>query len=361
MTRAIIAMAASAFLLAGAPHAPLAAQTKPMQKEKRAVPEKKAAAQKSIRLKEDRTSLVSFVTAPFPYQGVVPATGKAFLDVEEGERRGHTGMRGQVFWADETYDDSRALVHLPKGFDAQKPGMIVVFFHGHGATLERDVLKRQQVAAQISRSSVNAALVAPQFARDAPDSSAGRFWEPGKFAWFMEEAAQQLAELYGDKRSARAFQRMPIVIIAYSGGYLPAAFAIHHGGATKRVKAILLLDALYGDVEKYTSWIFNHRSGVFVSAHTHLTAERNVALRKTLEERKLLVETEIKKPLRPGTVAFVETGVERRHRDFVTDAWAELPIRDFLKALAEAPSGPAPQRPRPAQPAAADARPPPTR
>lgn len=314
---------------------PLHAQSNPWRAETRAVGEKKAKPQKPATVKEDRTTLSSFATAPFPYEGIVPATGKRFLDVEENERRGHTGMRGQVFWADEVYDDNRVLLHIPKSFDAQKPGMIVVFFHGHGATLERDVLRRQQVADQISRAGVNAVLIAPQFARDAADSSAGRFWEPGKFQHFLDEAQRELARLYGDKRAEKALRRMPLVFIAYSGGYLPAAFAIHHGGATKRVKAVLLLDALYGDVEKFTGWITRYRSGIFVSAHTHLTADRNVALMKTLTEKKIPYEIELKKPLLPGTVAFVQTGVERRHRDFVTDAWADLPVRDFLRALAD--------------------------
>lgn len=328
---------AAAAVLAGAvafaSHWSVQAQVAPQQHAKRKTPDAKQAPRKAGALPADKTALVSFVTAPFPFEGTVPKTGKQFLDVTEGERRGHRGMRGQIYWADETYDDSRVLLHLPKGFDAQKPGMIVVFFHGHGATLERDVLQRQQVAAQISRSGINAVLVAPQFASNAADSSAGKFWEPGTFVWFMEETAQQLALLYGEKNAVRVFGRMPLVFVAYSGGYLPAAYALHSGGAGRRLQAVLLLDALYGDVEKFTRWIVSFRSGVFVSAHTNLTAENNTDLQKTLAQRKIIVETELRKPLTPGTVAFVATGVETKHRDYVTDAWSELPIRDFLRAL----------------------------
>ena len=49
--------------------------------------------------------------------------------------------------------------------------MIVVFFHGNGATLERDVRDRQLVPQQISDSGVNAVLLAPQLAVNAADSS----------------------------------------------------------------------------------------------------------------------------------------------------------------------------------------------
>ena len=69
---------------------------------------------------------------------------------------------------------------------------MVVFFHGNEATLERDVRNRQAVPRQITESGLNAVLVAPQFAVNALDSSAGRFWEPGVFAQFLREAGERL-------------------------------------------------------------------------------------------------------------------------------------------------------------------------
>ena len=80
-------------------------------------------------------------------------------------------------------------MHVPETFDASKPGVIVVFFHGNGATLERDVRDRQLVPQQISDSGVNAVLLAPQLAVDAADSSAGKFWQPGGFKRFVDESA----------------------------------------------------------------------------------------------------------------------------------------------------------------------------
>ena len=113
-----------------------------------------------------------------------------------------------------------------------------MFFHGNGATLTRDVRNRQQVPRQIVESGLNAVLVAPQFAVDAADSSAGRFWEPGVFAQFLDEAADQLARLHGDARARAVFERAPVVIAAYSGGYHPLAYALAVGGATERVRGV---------------------------------------------------------------------------------------------------------------------------
>ena len=106
-------------------------------------------------------------------------------------RKGHRSYSGRVYWQDQTYNDNRVLVHVPENFDVQKPGVIVVFFHGNGATLERDVRDRQLVPQQISDSGVNAVLLAPQLAVDAANSRAGKFWQPGGFKRFMDEVRRQ--------------------------------------------------------------------------------------------------------------------------------------------------------------------------
>src|SRR5436190_15790729 len=134
--------------------------------------------------REELTTLVSMKSSAFPYFGTNPRSEAPFLDISNGERKGHRSYGGRVYWQDETYNDSRVLVHVPENFDVRKPGVIVVFFHGNGATLERDVRDRQLVPQQISDSGVNAVLLAPQLAVDAADSSAGKFWQPGGFKRF---------------------------------------------------------------------------------------------------------------------------------------------------------------------------------
>ncbi|MFQ5625555.1 MAG: hypothetical protein ACE5FM_02760, partial [Methyloligellaceae bacterium] len=119
------------------------------------------------------TKLVALAASPFPYHGLVPRTKNPFLNIKKSGREGRKTRAGRVYWADKTYSDRRALLHIPRGFDPDKPGVMVLFFHGHGATLARDVVARQQLPAQISNSGMNAILVAPQFAVDARDSSAG--------------------------------------------------------------------------------------------------------------------------------------------------------------------------------------------
>lgn len=288
--------------------------------------------------REDLTTLVSMKSSAFPYFGNNPASDAPFLNISKGDRRGHRSYSGRVFWQDETYNDSRVLVHVPEHFDVRKPGVIVVFFHGNGATLERDVRDRQLVPQQITDSGANAVLLAPQMAVDAADSSAGKFWQPGGLKRFMEESASQLAQLTGDPNSARAFANMPIVIVGYSGGFLPTAWSLDVGGISDRVRGVVLLDAVYGEMDKFASWIESHRSGFFVSSYTHYTARRDRELMSMLRQKGISVADEMDGPLRPGSVVFVETGEGITHRDYVTRAWTQNPLKDVLVKMAATPS-----------------------
>lgn len=325
------AAAFAATALAAVAVGPARAETRAAAKA--AVPQPHQVQSRSAPLKQSRTSLVAFQTAPFPYRGTVPGSGKPFFETAEDGRRFHVTPFGRHYWEDETYSDNRVLLHIPKGFDIRRPSIMIVFFHGHGATLERDVLRRQQVADQITRSGANAVLIAPQFAVDAKDSSAGRFSEPGAFGRFMGEAAEALAKMHGDPKSVRSFASSPVIFVAYSGGYLAAASCATKGGLTKRLRGVVLLDALYGELGKFTSWIENDRSAFFVSAYLGSTREKNSELASILSARDIDYATELDRSLHQGDVAILDGGENVSHRSFVTQAWVDNPIEDLLRRL----------------------------
>jgi len=283
---------------------------------------------------EEITTLVSMKSSAFPYYGNNPASDTPFLNISSDGRKGHRSYSGHVYWQDQTYNDSRVLVHIPENFDVQKPGVIVVFFHGNGATLERDVRDRQLVPQQITDSGVNAVLLAPQMAVDAADSSAGKFWQPGGFRRFINESATNLAHLYGDPSSAKAFEKMPIVIVGYSGGFLPTAWSLEVGGISDRVRGVILLDAVYGQLDKFASWIETHRNGFFVSSYTRYTAPHDHELMSMLRAKGITVSESMDGPLHPGSVIFVETGAGITHRNYVTQAWTKDPIEQVLVKMA---------------------------
>jgi hypothetical protein len=275
------------------------------------------------------TNLVDFQTAPFPYHGMIPGSGRPFLNAGEEGRRGHTNFRGHVLWESQTFSDDRVLLHIPPGFDPRRPAVMVVFFHGHGANLAHDVRDRQQVPAQITAAGANAVLVAPQFAVDAADSSAGKFWEANGFKRFLDEAAMKLAYMYGDPRTAMMFGKMPIVIVAYSGGFGPTLSVLDRGGVRSRVRGLILLDALYGGIDKFADWIAENRSTFFVSSYTPHTAHHNAYLEQLLRERSVPYGSELRRNHLDGMVTFLPAGPVS-HRDFVTHAWSDNPIKDIL-------------------------------
>jgi hypothetical protein len=275
------------------------------------------------------TKLVDFENAPFPYRGVVPGSGRPFLNAGAESRRGHVTFRGQTLWESRTFSDDRVLLHIPPNFDPSRPAVMVVFFHGHGAIIDRDVRDRQQVPAQITAAGANAVLVAPQFAVDAADSSAGKFWEPNGFRRFLDEAAVKLAYMYGDPRSASSFSRMPIVIVAYSGGFGPTLSVLDRGGVRSRVRGLVLLDALYAGIDKFADWIADNRSAFFISSYTPHTAHHNADLERLLRDRSVPYSSELRRGHLPGMVTFLPAGPVS-HRDFVTHAWSDNPIKDVL-------------------------------
>lgn len=287
------------------------------------------------------TKLVRLGSAPFPYDGSVPGRG-AFLDVLADGRRGHRARRGHVLWADETFGDSRSLLHIPIGFDPARPGVVVLFFHGHGATLTRDVWHRQHLPQQLSAAETNAVLVAPQFAVDAPDSSIGKFWQPGGLRAYLDEIAGELAALYGKPGTRAAFGRMPVVIVAYSGGFVPAAWAIKHGDVAARLRGLVILDGLYGHADVFSSWVQGRPGRFLINAYGASTRRRSQALEQQLRAGGIRVLEAMPGRLSGGEIVSLATPVPHRH--YVSMAWTGYPITDLLRRVTLA--DPVPPLPR---------------
>jgi hypothetical protein len=287
--------------------------------------------------REEQTALVGLKSSAFPYFGNNPRNDEPFLNIIKGDRRGHRSFSGRVYWQDETYNDNRVLMHVPEAFDIRKPGVIVVFFHGNGAMLERDVRDRQLVPQQVSDSGANAVLLAPQLAVDAADSSAGKFWQPGGLKRFINESADHLAKIYGDPGAARIFASMPVILVGYSGGFLPTAWSLDVGGLGNRVRGVVLLDAVYGELDKFASWVANNRTGFFVSAYTRYTQRHDQDLMRMLRDKGIAVSQDMDGPLRNGSVVFVRTPDGVTHRDYVTHAWTDKPLKEVLIKMASMP------------------------
>ena len=131
---------------------------------------------------------------------------------------------------------------------------------------------------------------------------------------------------------------MPVIIVGYSGGFMPAAWSLEVGGLGNRVRGVFLLDAVYGELDKFASWIVSNRSGFFVSAYTRSTRRHEHELMAMLKEKGIAISDDMDGPLRPGSVVFLETPEGVTHRDYVTRAWTENPVKDVLVKMAATPA-----------------------
>ncbi|MDF2120380.1 hypothetical protein PY365_32945 [Roseiarcaceae bacterium H3SJ34-1] len=292
-----------------------------------------AAKTPNAKMPAGRTTIVEFLASPFPYDGRVPDRDTPFYDATKDGRRGHTSPRGGFYPESPTYTDRRVLLHIGAGFDSSKPAALVVYLHGNRATLVRDVRNRQRVPAQFDASGINGVLVAPQFALDALDSSAGHFWEPNFFTDFLNEAASRLGEM--TKMSGSVFRSMPIVLVAYSGGYNPAAYALQIGGAAGRMHGVILLDALFGEHERFVNWLVNKRNDAFfISAYGPASRAQNATMKRMLAARGLGPRDGRPTVLSPGSIWFLDAG-NVEHNDFVTKAWVPDPLKVLLSQIPE--------------------------
>jgi hypothetical protein len=291
--------------------------------------------QRSKNLKAPRfgTFIAKLDHAPYPYAGKVADTEHDFFDTVDptsGERF-HTNRYG-VRLAEKThYLDNSVLFHIPIHFDPRKPLTYVVFFHA----LQTNISKSNQdyaLAKQLEKSGLNAILVMPQLARNAADTSPGKFFQRNVFGMFMTEVAEVLANRLG-KSCHNALAEAPIVIAAFSGGFKAAAYVLDRGGLDERIIGALLLDALYEDVDKFDHWIrANLDHAFFVSIYGQGECEKNSrALAMQLNRLELLEH-----PIWPGRVAkgqILLVHSPHKHNDIPLLGPPAEPLRTVLRGI----------------------------
>ena len=248
------------------------------------------------------TFVEALKSAPFPYSGKdVDPNFFDFVDPKTGERFRTTRNLERLSEKDH-YRDSSVLFHVPSQFNPQKPFTYVVFFHGN-RTEVRQFMKDYRLDEQIDSSGKNVILVLPQLAKNAADSSPGKFSKKNVFRAFMLEVAHVLTSKLG-KKYQKQLEQAPIILAAFSGGYKPLACTLDRGGADSRTKGVLLLDALYEDLYIFGKWILNNvGGGFFINIFTEDSSceEKTGILAQFLREHRLPFKEEWPKEPEEGT------------------------------------------------------------
>ena len=178
---------------------------------------RRAAHARNGRFAEERARIAPIGLSAFPLEGDAASftlpDGTHFFETDAAGHHFHMAPRGGKL-PEATYRDANSLLFVPKDFQPSERAALVLFLHGNLATLSRDVARRQRVPEQVEKSGNNLLLVAPQFATDALDSSAGNFWTSGFLDRYLEKAARALTVIGAglspqpDPRTSRDHRRL---------------------------------------------------------------------------------------------------------------------------------------------------------
>ncbi|MEO5362140.1 MAG: hypothetical protein H7838_00745 [Magnetococcus sp. DMHC-8] len=247
--------------------------------------------------------------APFPYAGAVGDTDQPFfdrVDPDSGQRL-HTVSEEVCYPEFPHYQDNRVLIHLPPTF---KPGarfQILVFFHGHHTELNRTLVEEWALLRQVNTSGRNLVLVVPQMVLDAADSSPGKLYRPQGFANLLRDVSLVLKKELG-KGFSDLFKQAPVILTAYSGGYRALAYTLDRGFASgqerdRRLRGVILLDALYSEFDKFADWLQHPgRRGFFVNLYGPSSEPLSRQLELALEEAGMPWSDTLKGRLKPRRI-----------------------------------------------------------
>ena len=150
-----------------------------------------------------------------------------------------------------------AVVVIPAGFNPTRPCRLCFYFHGHHNSALNVVgsgggsRPASHLAEQLALSP-DVLLVVPGISE--VDSAIGQLSRPGRMLTFIQEVLGQLPRVNVGH----------VIAMAHSGGYLGAAALVE--ASIPLLRSVVLLDALYGEVETFAAWA--QRGGRLASVYT---------------------------------------------------------------------------------------------
>ena len=289
-------------------------------------------------------------STPFPYDGPRP-DGKPFLDVTSAPARPHP-RRAAASTGNTRPTPTAASWSTCRGGCEEAAGDSWCYLHGNDALLERRAATARKVPLQLARSGLNAgAGGAAVRARRARLQRRAFLAARRVRARFLDRGDRPPANWLAI-RSGAAPPR-PVILVAYSGGYYLAAFALARGGgrppragrvparrAVRRGGPVRRLDRAPPPRRLLRQRL--HRAG---EAEQRGAAGPAAPARRGLRPRP-------PPRLGGGEIAFLPLDSDLVHEDLVTQAWTAQPLTDVLHRAALPPprapakAGKAPQRRR---------------
>lgn len=230
-----------------------------------------------------------------------------------------------------TYDDDRVLVHVPARFDPKQPLRVVVFFHGHTAEIENQLVGDYDLPGQVDAAGRNVILIAPQMARNVADSNPGKLARPNGLAELIDEAASVAARLSGVGQPDR-IATAQVILASFSGGYRATAFSLERGGIAQRTAGVLMLDSFYGEHERFAAWsAANYHKSFLTALFTESSRDETEDFKKLLDARSVPFARHLGARWEETGIRFVE--VSTPHDRVPIDGPPTQPLSALLRGL----------------------------
>lgn len=147
------------------------------------------------------------------------------------------------------YNDSTVVVVIPDKLNKKAPIDMVFWFHGWFNTIDSS-MQVFKLVEQFLASNRNAILVIPETAKNAPDSYGGKLENPGMFRLLVSDI---LVKLQQNQKVKKRLSPGNILLAGHSGAYRLIAQILDRGGSP--IREVILFDGLYGQLDKYRSWL----------------------------------------------------------------------------------------------------------
>lgn len=177
-------------------------------------------------------------------QAVVPPRRDVLPPVEAASSRAFTTDYVRELKLRHTvgHGGTDAIIHIPKGFDPSKPINVVVYNHGHRATVG-SAYRDNQFGQEMANAPPNTILIVPEWQVNPGSNSGaqGNFKKDGFFQGMLQEIFDKTPGLQGK----RVDDIKSIGIISHSAGYNPTESMLYRNALGSKVNSITMLDSTY--------------------------------------------------------------------------------------------------------------------
>jgi hypothetical protein len=193
------------------------------------------------------------------HQTKITSSNTSFPDT--GRSEGHL-YKNVMYPTTDHYSDSSVIIITPTNFKARKKVDMIFWFHGWGNNIDT-ALSEYGLSRQFADAGVNAVLVLPETARNAPDSYGGKLEQKNTFNGLVNDVLKKLEAMNVISNNAGAGN---IILAGHSGAYRVMAYILQNGN--EPVNEVILFDALYADTDKFMDWLTANPHHRFINLYT---------------------------------------------------------------------------------------------